>query len=375
MKPRNTKVIIRVLTALAMIVCFSTAGFSQERPHIQIAILLDTSNSMDGLIDQAKSHLWKIVNEMSQMKKDGKSPRLEVALFEYGKSSLPAQEGYLRMVVPLSTDLDKISEELFNLTTNGGDEYCGQVIREATKRLQWSTSPRNLKLIFIAGNEPFTQGSVDYKKSVTAAINKGIIINTIYCGHHNEGINTGWKDGADLADGKYINIDQNHKIVYIKAPQDDEIARLGRELNKTYIAYGTAGAAMKERQKKQDMNAEKMSEESVIQRSIAKSSRHYDNASWDLADAVSGKRVSVAALKEQDLPPELRKMNKAEREVYVNNKIKERAGIQKKIQTLQEQRRAYIEKERKKQAASDTLDTAVIKAIRDQAVKKDFYFE
>ncbi|RPI65426.1 MAG: hypothetical protein EHM44_00590, partial [Ignavibacteriales bacterium] len=32
---------------------------------IQLALLLDTSNSMDGLIDQAKSQLWKIVNELA----------------------------------------------------------------------------------------------------------------------------------------------------------------------------------------------------------------------------------------------------------------------------------------------------------------------
>jgi hypothetical protein len=33
------------------------------RPTVQIAILLDTSNSMDGLIGQAKTQLWNVVNE------------------------------------------------------------------------------------------------------------------------------------------------------------------------------------------------------------------------------------------------------------------------------------------------------------------------
>src|SRR5262245_44595431 len=33
-----------------------------DKPKIQMAILLDTSNSMDGLIGQARSQLWKIVN-------------------------------------------------------------------------------------------------------------------------------------------------------------------------------------------------------------------------------------------------------------------------------------------------------------------------
>jgi hypothetical protein len=35
---------------------------------IMLALLIDTSNSMDGLIDQAKSQLWKIVNELASAK-------------------------------------------------------------------------------------------------------------------------------------------------------------------------------------------------------------------------------------------------------------------------------------------------------------------
>jgi len=35
-----------------------------EAPLIQIALLLDTSNSMDGLINQARSQLWAIVNSL-----------------------------------------------------------------------------------------------------------------------------------------------------------------------------------------------------------------------------------------------------------------------------------------------------------------------
>jgi len=38
-----------------------------RRPVVQIALLLDTSNSMDGLIHQAQTQLWKIVNEMARL--------------------------------------------------------------------------------------------------------------------------------------------------------------------------------------------------------------------------------------------------------------------------------------------------------------------
>jgi len=43
------------------------------KKKVQVAILFDTSNSMDGLIDQAKSRIWSIVNEsiMNKAKKIG----------------------------------------------------------------------------------------------------------------------------------------------------------------------------------------------------------------------------------------------------------------------------------------------------------------
>ena len=47
---------------------------------IQVAILLDTSSSMDGLIDQAKSRLWNIVNTLTTLKYKGKAPKIEIAL-------------------------------------------------------------------------------------------------------------------------------------------------------------------------------------------------------------------------------------------------------------------------------------------------------
>jgi hypothetical protein len=206
-----------------------------DPPLVQMAILLDTSGSMSGLIDQARTELWSIVNEFVFARRNGRQPDLQVALYEYGKSALPAAQGYIRQIVPLTTDLDKISEELFALTTNGGQEYCGWVIREATRGLQWSDSTDDLKVIFIAGNEPFTQGPVDYKEACKSAVAKGIIVNTIHCGSEREGINGKWKDGAVLADGRYLSIDHNRQVVHIVAPQDRQIAELGARLNQTYV--------------------------------------------------------------------------------------------------------------------------------------------
>src|SRR4051812_3402369 len=124
---------------------------SPPRPTVQIALLLDTSNSMDGLIGQAKTQLWTVVNEFVKARRDGRPPVIQVALFEYGKQSLSANEGFVRMILPLTDDLDKVSEVLFALKTNGGEEYCGWVIREAANRLEWGRSDDVYKAVFIAG--------------------------------------------------------------------------------------------------------------------------------------------------------------------------------------------------------------------------------
>ncbi|MFN3639898.1 MAG: hypothetical protein ACK4UK_03180, partial [Flavobacterium sp.] len=67
---------------------------------IQVALLLDTSNSMDGLIDQAKSRLWNIVNTLTTLKYEGKTPDIEISLYEYGNSGLSSSSNYIRQVTP-----------------------------------------------------------------------------------------------------------------------------------------------------------------------------------------------------------------------------------------------------------------------------------
>ena len=355
----------------------TTPAKETKKPLVQIAILLDTSGSMNGLIEQAKSQLWRIVNEFAKAKQDGVTPEVQVALYEYGKTSLRADQGWVRQIQPLSTDLDKISEELFALRTNGGEEYCGWVIKTAVADLAWSPATDAYKAIFIAGNEPFTQGPVNYAKSCKAAITKGIIVNTIHCGAEAEGINTKWKAGADLADGKYLVIDQNRAVVSITAPQDKEIAKLGVALNKTYLAYGVDGRLGAGRQEAQDANVASLAPTSgaVAQRAVAKASSNYRNSSWDLVDAVKEQKADVTKLKTEDLPAEMQKMNADERKAYVEKNAKERAEMQSKIATLNGERDKYVAARMKEVAGTNTLDAVVISAVREQSAKRNFKFE
>lgn len=348
---------------------------SIKKNSIQLALLLDTSNSMDGLIDQAKSQLWKIVNELATTKKDNKSVELYVALYEYGKDAIPAQEGHLRNIVPFTQDLDKISEELFKLKTNGGEEFCGKVILNAVNNLQWNKSNDELKIIFIAGNEPFTQGDVNYKEACKKSIKNGIVVNTIFCGNYDEGIQTMWKDGADISDGKYMNIDHNAAIVHIDAPQDNDIIKLGQELNKTYIAFGNDGEKYKMRQSEQDANTMSLSNEVMVQRSVTKSGAQYKNSGWDLVDAKKEGKVKVEELKDEELPDNMKKMTVQERKSYLDKMEKEREQIQEKITKLNDERSKYVVQKMLENKNENTLDAVMIKTIREQAKQKNYSFE
>lgn len=370
-------------TAIAIIALIpllvSAPAFTEDArdgaPMIQIALLLDTSSSMDGLIDQARSQLWKIINELAVARKDGRVPKLEVALFEYGKSSIPSGEGYMRMVTSFTHDLDKISAELYALTTNGGDEYCGLAIEKAVTNLRWDSNDSSLKLIFIAGNEPFDQGATDYRESVRNAKRKGITVNTIFCGDNQTGIMSKWKDGADISGGNYISIDQNRQVQAITAPQDAELARLGAELNSTYLAFGRAGSEKKSAQAKQDSFAMMKSKSVAADRSISKASAHYDSSDWDLVDASSKGKVDLKKLEKDQLPAEMQNMKPEEREQYVKKMDEKRESLKKRINQLNEERRVYIEKKRKESQSESTLDSAIIKTVREQATEKNFKFK
>jgi hypothetical protein len=365
-----------LLCILLAVLSFTLILNSQESEDnlIQIALLLDTSNSMDGLIGQAKSQLWKIVNEFALARKNGKIPKLQIALYEYGNNSISATDDYIRKVADLTGDLDKISDELFRLTTNGGDEYCGAVIEKAVNGLQWSKRSDILKIIFIAGNEPFTQGAHNYRKSCKDAISHGIIVNTIFCGNYDEGVNTDWKEGAMLADGMYSSIDQDRKIVQISAPQDEEINKLGLELNRTYLGYGEKGSRSKMMQEEQDKKAELIAPSVMAQRSVSKASGQYLNDSWDLVDATLQDPAIIEKLEREQFPEEMQKMSPTERKQFIQKKLHERKKIQDKINALNIQRRAYVAAQEKKNSNGNTLDQAMMNSIRKQAKSRNFAF-
>lgn len=331
---------------------------------IQVAILLDTSSSMDGLIEQAKSRLWNIVNTLTTLKYNGRTPKIEIALYEYGNDNLKRADGYIRQVTPLTTDLDLISAKLFSLTTYGGDEYCGMVISKAVEMLNWGSNSSDMKLVYIAGNEPFNQGSVSYKTAISRALAKGIYVNTIHCGRTGEGIEGMWRDGAERGKGKFFNIDHNARVRYYDTPYDDRISACNDRLNRTYISYGATGDAYAENQRMQDSNAMGISKSNFAERAVSKSKQVYNNSNWDLVDKVKEDSNALNEIKQSELPQELQNKSKAEIQKLIAEKEAERASIQKEINELAKKRQEYIDEEAKKDNSSgDDLGKAINESI------------
>ena len=356
-------------TALTLsILCSPTAAFAKAK--IQIAILLDSSNSMDGLIDQTRTQIWQIVNSLTKVTKDGEVPELEVALYHYGNDTLPSSEGFVRLLTGFTPELDLVSEKLFSIKTNGGQEYAGWVIRSAMQELNWSKNQEDFRVIFIAGNEPFDQGPIVWKEAINLAVKGDALVNTIYCGLAESQERQLWASGANLAKGSHFNINQNQEIVVIKSPYDEEISTWNTKLNQTYIPYGREGKVGQQRQAVEDSNAGS----NRVLRSASKASEYYDNASWDLLDALENGTVKLEAISDDSLPEIMRGMTLTEKRAYVAGKKTERETIKKTIRDLSQKRTEYIEQQRRANTNSgeNTLDSVIIQSLRQQLAAKGF---
>lgn len=347
-----------------MNVIFPVINDSPARnPKIQVAILLDTSGSMQGLIEQAKSRLWNIVNTLTTLKHAGKEPIIEIALYEYG-SYYRHNGDYIRQITRLTTDLDIISQELFALTTGGSEEFCGTVISRAIRELEWGRDDADMKLIYIAGNEIFEQGSISYKVAIPNAVKNNIFVNTIHCGNRETGIRDLWQDAAVKGKGKFFNIDANARVRYIETPFDDRISHCNMKLNDTYIGYGSIGSVRKVNQSKQDENAKSISSANYAERAVSKSKSIYQNSSWDLVDKIKEDKNALASVKKEELPKELQNKSKEELKGIIEQKQKERESLQQEIAELAVKRQSYIDQEMmKKGNKGDDLGDAITESI------------
>lgn len=341
-----------------------------QRPIVELAICLDTSGSMDGLIDATRRSIWGVVNDLALAKP---TPEFRIAFLTFGNDGHDEASGWVKVHAPLTDDLDLISQSLFAQSTNGGTELVARVVDRAVNALDWNKDPKALKIIIVAGNEGADQDTkISYRDACRRAIANGIMVNSIYCGNPDDSEAQAWREVAMLADGSFATIDQDHVTVEIPTPFDKELTALNESINKTYIAYGIEGISLQKRQWAEDANAVQLGPTVTATRVACKAGDLYSNSQWDLVDACKQQVVDLEMIDEDQLPEEMKSMTLEERQAWVQQKQTERDGLTAAVAAIVPKRDAFIAKEKARLAIDDSksLGSALRKAIRAQAMAK-----
>lgn len=335
-------------------------------PGIDLVLLLDASSSMDGLIDQAKQQLWSVVCDLDCTSRGGERPVLRVAVYMYGNDYLSPRGGYIRQLVPLTTDLDAVSQALFSIRTQGGTEHCGQAIERATFELDWARHPDSYRTIFIAGNEAFTQGPVHFQEAIDAAKHRGVVVNTVHCGDERTGYDDFWNRAAHFGGGTFFNINHQRAVPRVHCPQDDELVHLNGRLNDTYLWYGDdehrRGYAGNQR--RQDANAAGFGPGVLAGRAAAKASDAYRAVGRDLVDSLRDDPGLLDRLPRDQLPEQLRSLDRQQQRDFVRRMGDERSRVQSEIERLSRQRERFLHDSGHDSA--DTFGDAMRRTVRDQ---------
>jgi Mg-chelatase subunit ChlD len=352
---------------------------NDKRPEIEVVFVLDTTGSMGDLIQAAKEKIWSIASTMASAQP---APLIRIGLVAYRDRG----DQYVTRVVNLSEDLDSVYATLMDFQADGGGdgpESVNQALYEAVHSIAWSSNPNSYRVIFLVGDAPphmDYQDDVKYPQTVAAALNKGIVVNTIQCGGETETLAV-WRQIVQLGDGAYFQVEQGGNAVAIVTPFDEKIASLSGELDDTRLYYGTAEEKVKQ-QAKLEATAKLHAESSPA----ARARRGAFNASpsgaanflgkGELVEDVASGRVDLSKIDRATLPESLQPMAPPAQEAVIMAKAKKRAELTQQIQVLTEQRRNYLrDKVAAAGGAQASLDEKIYDAVRAQAGAKGFEYK
>jgi len=344
---------------------------------VDLVICLDTSGSMDDLLDSVRARVWDIVNELGRMTP---RPELRVGLVTFGSPVVAsAEDGFVVLRTDLTSDLDALHGQLMALKADGGDELVGRALQVAVDRMSWSQDPSGLRLIFIAGNESADQGveQADFRAVAEAARRQDVIINALYAGSRDAAVGEKWPEVARAGGGNFSAIDASAGLFQVATPHDQELLDLNVRLNATYLPYGEQGAAGLANQLVQDNNATRLGVQSCSSRIVAKGSALYDSSAWDLVDAALRDDFQWAALRDADLPEALRPLTPEQRQAHVDALRATRQGIQERIEAVSKDRERFLGQRREEQSKEQGpgLDEALRGALVEQAGAKGFLWD
>jgi len=340
---------------------------AEPRPSVEVTFVLDSTGSMGGLIEGAKEKIWTIANSI--IARDPK-PRVRIGLLAFRDRG----DDYITLMHDLTDDIDEVFANLGKIhAAGGGDtpESVNQALHEAVTLMSWSKDRETARMIFLVGDAPphmDYEDDVKYPVTCELAVRAGIVIHTVQCGNMSA-TTPFWQEIAKLSEGTYIQLSQTGGMVAIAAPQDEEIARISRELGKTSVAYGDA--------RQQASVAGKNATAAAAAPSVAASRAAYNlrdrgravQGAGDLvADLAEGK-VKLEQIKDEELPEQLQEMDTDERKEFIEKQQVKRTELNTQLGELVSQRDAFIQSEKEKLAKDgngDAFDLKVAEIISEQ---------
>lgn len=351
-------------TAVVAEVPTSEVPSTPAKPRtIDLVIAIDTSGSMERLIDSTRARLWDIVNDI-----DAKDPDaiLRVGLLAYGTPQYGEETGYVRVVMPLTEDLDELYTRAWELKTDGGDEYVGAVIGRAVRDLDWAPADNdaNRRLLFIAGNETAALGPVSYYSATAAAREAGVRVSTLFAGSDPAGRSLQWDRVAQLGGGAYLAIDATQSAVAVDTPYDRELARLNEQLNKTYVAGSASGAGKLAQMLDNDVSSGSYGLGGLASRAASKGSKKFKTDGWDLVEQLANGDLDPSAVDKAALPVELRDLNGVELTQELEKKRQQREATKTAINRVQASRSGFLA-EKAQAEAGEGMDEAMSGILSD----------
>lgn len=343
--------------------------------RIEVAFVLDTTGSMSGLIEGAKQKVWSIANQLAGSKQ---AAEVRIALIGYRDHG----DAYVTKRFDLTDDIDSIYAHLRAFQAQGGGdtpEAVNQALHEAVNDLSWSEADDVYRVIFLVGDAPphtdYPQ-DVQYAATVRLAKTKGIVVNTVQCGG-DPNTTPIWREIAAIGLGQFAAIAQDGGMLAMTTPMDDELTRLSRALAGTVITYGEADQRLAMEAKiKNSIDASAPVVASRLSY-LAKTGKRAMSGMSDLVDAFKD-GLDLDSLEEEALPAVMRPMSAAEQGAFVQQKLEERAKIQKEIDDVSGKRDGWVRAETERQRAAgraDGFDATVFEAVKKQAAAKGILFE
>ncbi len=323
---------------------------------IQIVLLLDASGSMDQLFTLVSESMNEFLLTLGRGTLNGRKAKVNVGIVCYGQGE---DNGRPRVLSSFTQNIQAIRDKLRDVSCDGSEERCAEAIAFALERFPWNMRKRDdmLKVIFIAGNEPFEQGDTDYHSVLMDANQMNIIVNTIYCGEANEE----WQAVAVEGRGVGFNIRLHESEAEGAAPRsgEQEIVEAAKALCACEII--PCGSPQERRARVQSLPAATKPPTRATHGKWAKHEGQQLVAGfdWDAAEICRRegegfKLAMVGGL--PNLPPEIRSMG--------------HEGALEHIRAAAQARQNALEAYQKLQFSDNEFSAKALRVIRDQAAAK-----